>query len=203
MAKTYAYAIAGGLIATFTVAPVMAMILLPDKLSEVETWIVQRLRRVYEPASRFALANRIVTLGARGCCSGRHDGVRALGIEFLPHLEEGNVFIRAALPASISLDAGSETVNAIRRRIRSYPETEVVVSTHGRPDDGTDPTGFFNTEYFVPLKPQDEWPRAPDGSKMDKDKLVAIMSKDLHSFPALISISRRSSRITCRKRPAA
>jgi cobalt-zinc-cadmium resistance protein CzcA len=69
MAKTYAYAIAGGLIATFTVAPVMAMILLPDKLSEVETWIVQRLRRVYEPASRFALANRIVTLGARGCCS--------------------------------------------------------------------------------------------------------------------------------------
>ncbi len=182
MAKTYAYAITGGLIATFTVAPVMSMMLLPDKLSEVETRIVQALRRVYEPAAAFALANRVVALGGAGLLFlAAMVGVRALGIEFLPHLEEGNIFIRAALPASISLDAGSDTANAIRRHIRAYPETEVVVSTHGRPDDGTDPTGFFNTEYFVPLKPQHDWP-----SGMTKEKLVADMSKDLRQhFPGV------------------
>ncbi|RVU04697.1 efflux RND transporter permease subunit [Novosphingobium umbonatum] len=182
MAKTYAYAIAGGLIATFTVAPVMSMMLLPDRLSEVETVIVRALRRVYEPVARFALANQIITLGGAALLFiGAMVGVRALGIEFLPHLEEGNLYIRASLPATISLEEGEATVNAVRRRIRSYPETTAVLSAHGRPDDGTDPTGFFNTEYFVPLKPQDEWPKG-----VDKEKLVNAMSKDLHQhFPGV------------------
>jgi len=182
MAKTYAYAIAGGLIATFTVAPVMSALLLPDKLSEVETFIVQRLRRVYEPASSFALANPVVTIGGGLLLFGAAMvGVRSLGVEFLPHLEEGNLFIRGELPTSISLEAGLPTTNAIRRRIASYPETQNVLSTQGRPDDGTDPTGFFNAEFFVPLKPQKEWPAG-----MDKDKLVAQMSKDLaEHFPGV------------------
>jgi len=85
-------------------------------------------------------------------------GVRSLGIEFLPHLEEGNMYIRATLPSSISLEAGEKVTNEVRKIIASYPETTAVLSAHGRPDDGTDATGFFNVEFFVPLKPFDTWP---------------------------------------------
>ncbi len=182
MAKTYAYAIAGGLIATFTVAPVLAAMMLPDKVSEVETRIVQALRRVYEPASRFALANRVLTLGTVVLLVLAAVGsVRALGIEFLPHLEEGNLYIRATLPGSISLEGGDATVNAIRREIATYPEIQSVLSAHGRPDDGTDATGFFNSEYFVPLKPEGEWPHG-----VDKEKLTSDMSARLQAkFPGV------------------
>jgi len=177
MATTYAYAIAGGLIATFTVSPVLAVLLLPDKLREVETGIVQRLRRMYEPAASFALSNRILTFGmALLLMLGAVVAVRSLGVEFLPHLEEGNLYIRATLPASISLEAGQPTVSAIRKIIAGYPEVERVISTHGRPDDGTDATGFFNAEYYTPLKPADEWP-----SGMTKDKLTADLQHRLQA----------------------
>ncbi|MDA4834938.1 efflux RND transporter permease subunit, partial [Enterobacter hormaechei] len=92
----------GGLIATFTVSPVLAAILLPERLSEVETRVVQWLRRLYRPAVGFALANQLLTLGmAVLLFVGAGLGVRSLGIEFLPHLEEGNMWIRASLPSSI------------------------------------------------------------------------------------------------------
>jgi len=159
MAKTYAYAIAGGLIATFTVSPVLAALLLPDRLSEVETWVLRQLRRAYDPAIGFALANRIIVCGGAALLvllAGL--GVRSLGVEFLPHLEEGNMWIRATLPSSISLAEGQTVVNGIRRIIASYPEVDTVVSQQGRPDDGTDPSGVSNSEYFVPLKPFDTWP---------------------------------------------
>ncbi len=175
MAKTYAYAISGGLIATFTVAPVLATLLLPDKLSEVETWIVGKLRRVYEPAAAFALGNRVVAIGGAALLMLLAVvGVRSLGIEFLPHLEEGNMYIRATLPASVSLEAGQPVVNAVRRILMQYPEVQAVLSAHGRPDDGTDSTGFFNAEYFVPLKPFDTWP-----SGVTKETLTEELSKRL------------------------
>ncbi|MDF0487623.1 CusA/CzcA family heavy metal efflux RND transporter [Sphingomonas sp. H39-1-10] len=175
MAKTYAYAITGGLIATFTVAPVLSAMLLPDKLSEVETWIVARLRRVYEPAAAFALGNRILAIGgAVLLLAVALIGARSLGIEFLPHLEEGNMYIRASLPPSISLEAGEPVVKGVRRIIMQYPEVNAVLSAHGRPDDGTDATGFFNAEFFVPLKPFDTWPRG-----VTKDTLIAELSKRL------------------------
>ncbi|WP_421854466.1 efflux RND transporter permease subunit [Novosphingobium sp.] len=177
MAKTYAYAITGGVIATFTVTPVLAAIMLPDSLSEVETRLVAWLRRVYEPAAAFAQANRVLTFGGAAIALALAGiGVRSLGIEFLPHLEEGNLYIRASLPPSISLEAGQPVVNAIRRDLARYPEIEAVLSAHGRPDDGTDATGFFNAEYFVPLKPAGEWP-----SGMTKEKLVEDMSRELGS----------------------
>ncbi|MCU6454581.1 CusA/CzcA family heavy metal efflux RND transporter [Sphingomonas sp. A2-49] len=175
MAKTYAYAITGGLIATFTVAPVLATLLLPDRLSEVETWIVGRLRRAYEPAAAFALGNRVLAIGgAVLMLLVAGIGVRSLGIEFLPHLEEGNMYIRATLPPSISLEAGQPVVNGVRRIIAGYPEVTAVLSAHGRPDDGTDATGFFNAEFFVPLKPADQWPRG-----VTKESLIAELSKRL------------------------
>ncbi|TCQ00879.1 cobalt-zinc-cadmium resistance protein CzcA [Sphingomonas sp. PP-F2F-A104-K0414] len=175
MAKTYAYAISGGLIATFTVAPVLATLLLPDKLSEVETWIVGKLRRVYEPAAAFALGNRVVAIGGAALLMLLAVvGVRSLGIEFLPHLEEGNMYIRATLPASVSLEAGQPVVNGVRRILMQYPEVQAVLSAHGRPDDGTDSTGFFNAEYFVPLRPFDTWP-----SGVTKETLTEELSKRL------------------------
>ena len=182
MAKTYAYAIAGGLIATFTVSPVLAMLLLPDKLSEVETWVVRKLRAVYEPAASFALGNRLLTLGgAAALVASASLATYTLGVEFLPKLEEGNMWIRATMPASISLDDGQEVVNEARKIIKSYPEVQTVVSQHGRPDDGTDATGFFNAEFFTPLTPSKEWPRG-----MTKAKLTADMQKRLSDrFPGV------------------
>jgi cobalt-zinc-cadmium resistance protein CzcA len=175
MAKTYAYAITGGLIATFTVAPVLATLLLPDRLSEVETWIVGKLRRAYEPAAAFALGNRVLAIGGAALMLVLAVvGIRTLGIEFLPHLEEGNMYIRATMPGSISLEAGDPVVNGVRRIIASYPEATAVLSAHGRPDDGTDATGFFNAEFFVPLKPADQWPKG-----VTKESLIAELSKKL------------------------
>jgi cobalt-zinc-cadmium resistance protein CzcA len=105
----------------------------------------------------------------------------SLGLEFLPKLEEGNLWIRATMPTSISLEAGDAPVNKMRRMIKAYPETITVVSQHGRPDDGTDATGFFNAEFFVPLTPFDTWPAG-----MDKDKLVADMTAQLtDAFPGV------------------
>ena len=177
MAKTYAYAISGGLIATFTVAPVLATMLLPDKLSEAETWIVAKLRRAYEPAAAFALGNHVIAIGGGVLLlAAAAVGVRSLGIEFLPHLEEGNLYIRASLPGSISLEAGEPVVNGVRRIIEHYPEVESVLSTHGRPDDGTDSTGFFNAEFFVPLKPFGTWPAG-----VNKETLTAELSKKLQN----------------------
>jgi len=100
MAKTYGYAIAGGLIATFTISPALSALLLPDSIAETETLLVRALRRVYEPVVEFALANKLVTLGGLGVLIVMAGiATRALGLEFLPKLEEGNFWIRATLPA--------------------------------------------------------------------------------------------------------
>jgi len=182
MAKTYGYAIAGGLIATFTISPALSALLLPDSVAETETLLVRGLRRVYEPVVEFALANKLVTLGGlavlivmAGIAS------RVLGLEFLPKLEEGNFWIRATLPLSISLEEGNTYVNQMRRTIRQFPEVETAISQQGRPDDGTDATGFFNAEFFVPLKPADAWPAG-----VDKEKLTAQLTSALESqFPGV------------------
>jgi len=182
MAKTYGYAIAGGLIATFTISPALSALLLPDSVAETETAVVRVLRRIYEPVVQFTLANRVITfgcLGVLGVCALL--ALHSLGLEFLPKLEEGNFWIRATLPQSISLEEGNSYVNGIRRVIKGFPEVETVISQHGRPDDGTDATGFFNAEFFVPLQPGDAWP-----SGVDKDKLTAQLTASLQEkFPGV------------------
>ena len=178
MAKTYAYALLGGLIATFTVSPALAALLLPEKLREAETIIVRGLRRLYRPAVEFALANRILTLGGAALFAvAALLAGRSLGLEFLPKLEEGNLWIRATLPPSISLEEGNGYVNAMRRLIKGFPEVETVVSQHGRPDDGTDATGFFNAEFYVPLKPADAWPEGVDKEALTKQVVNALEQK--------------------------
>jgi heavy metal efflux system protein len=178
MARTYAYAIIGGLIATFTVSPALASFLLPETLAETETVMVRGLRKIYEPVVGFALNNRILALGAAGVVLLLALlTARGLGSEFLPHLEEGNLWIRASMPSSISLDAGDGYVNRMRRILKSYPEVETVVSQHGRPDDGTDATGFFNAEFFAPLKPADQWPKGVDKAKLVTDLTVRLQGE--------------------------
>ncbi len=159
MARTYAYALVGALIATFTVTPCLASLLVPEQVVEVETFVVRRLRAVYAPVLRWSLDHRAVTV-AIGLIFVLFSGFigSRLGSEFLPTLEEGNLWIRASMPPTISLEAGEPIVNKIRRILLRYPEVITVTSQQGRPDDGSDAAGFYNAEFFVPLKPFDEWP---------------------------------------------
>jgi cobalt-zinc-cadmium resistance protein CzcA len=175
MARTYAYAIAGGLIATFTVSPALSALLLPVRLDEADTWLLRQIRRAYTPVCELALSNRWLTLGLAGVIFAVTIVAGAnLGLEFLPHLEEGNFWIRATLPASSSLAAGEPYVARMREVMLQFPEVERVVSQHGRPDDGTDPSGFFNAEFFVPLKPFDQWPRGMTKAKLTDELSTAL-----------------------------
>jgi heavy metal efflux system protein len=182
MARTYAYALAGGLLATFTVSPALSAIILPAHIEETETFIMRILNRLYLPALRWSLASRrVVLVAATALVVMTIIAVRMLGLEFLPKLEEGNLWIRATLPPTISLQEGNGYVNEMRRLIASLPEVESVVSQHGRPDDGTDAAGFFNAEFFAPLKPAKQWPKGED-----KDDLTAKLLKQLQEkFPGV------------------
>jgi len=182
MAKTYAYALTGGLLATFTVSPALAALLLPEKVSEKETVIVRGLRHLYRRAVAVALTQRglTVTAGLAVMVAAGLAG-STIGLEFLPKLEEGNIWLRAALPPSVSLDEGNAYANQMRRLVRSFPEVETVITQHGRPDDGTDPDGFSNVEFFVPLKAFETWRKG-----LSKEDLIAEMGGALRqTFPGV------------------
>jgi cobalt-zinc-cadmium resistance protein CzcA len=175
MARTYAYALLGAVIATFTITPVLSSILLPEHVNEVETIVVRSLRTVYQAvlvravrhyriAAAIALVFLLLSVGL----------ATRLGNEFLPKLEEGNMWIRALLPPTITLEGGMDSVARIRDVIRSYPPVRTVVSEQGRGEDATDPDGSFVAEFFVPLKPFDEWPKG-----LTKEKLVRELSERL------------------------
>ena len=182
MAKTYAYALSGGLIATFTVSPALSALLLPEKVSETETIIVRGLRRLYRRVVAVVLVRRGLTVMA-GLALMVSAGLVAstVGLEFLPKLEEGNIWLRAALPPSVSLEEGNAYANRMRRLVKSFSEVETVITQHGRPDDGTDPDGFSNVEFFVPLKPFDTWRKG-----LSKEDLIAEMGGALRkTFPGV------------------
>jgi cobalt-zinc-cadmium resistance protein CzcA len=182
MAQTYAYALAGGLIATFTVTPALSALILPEHVEETETFVVRILHRVYTPMLSFSVRHKAATVSvAIVLIVLAGFAVRSLGLEFLPKLEEGNLWIRATLPSTISLEEGNTYINRMRRVVSTFPEVESVVSQHGRPDDGTDAAGFFNAELFVPLKPTSEW-----RPKIDKDGLTnEVLGKLQAEFPGV------------------
>jgi cobalt-zinc-cadmium resistance protein CzcA len=176
MARTYAYALTGSVIATFTVTPVLASILLPEKVQEIETILVRFIRRVYLTLLPLAVRNARVagTIAATFLIIVGLLGAR-LGTEFLPKLEEGNLWIRAVMPPTITLEAGMEAVAAVRKTILEFAPVQTVVSEQGRGDDATDPDGSFLAEFFVPLKPQSEWPKG-----LSKIQLVDQMNAKLN-----------------------
>ena len=182
MARTYGYALFGALLATFTITPVLASYLLPEHIEETETIVVRALRWVYSPVLRWSLANRgFMVLVALACLVLFGFLMTRLGNEFLPALEEGNLWIRTTMPPTISLEAGMPLVNKMRLILLRHPEVITVVSQHGRPDNGSDASGFNNAEFFVPLKPFDEW--APG---MSKEKLVEELQTEFsNEFPGI------------------
>lgn len=178
MAKTYAYALAGGLLATFTITPALSAIILPAHIQETETRIMKWLHRVYMPLLHWAISHRRIVMTTAGALVVlTFLAVRMLGLEFLPKLEEGNLWIRATLPPTISLEEGNSYVNEMRKLIRARPEVESVVSQHGRPDDGTDAAGLFNAEFFAPLKPIGEWPGSHDKDDLTSELLGQLQNK--------------------------
>lgn len=182
MAKTYAYALVGGLIATFTVSPALSALILPRHVEERDTLIVKLLRFGHVIILRFGLRNRILSLAVTlvillvaGAAA------RNLGLEFLPKLEEGNLYVRGTMPASISLEAGNAYVQRLRKIFQEVPEVVTVISHQGRPADGTDATGFFNCEILAPLKPIDQWRKG-----LDKETLIRTLSRRLEQeFPGI------------------
>lgn len=174
MARTYGYALAGALLATFTVTPVLAGLLLPRHVEEVETKIVRALRRTYTPVLRWALSSlkAAITVGVVFLAVSLLAASR-LGSEFLPALEEGNFWIRASLPPTISLEAGTSATRKMREILMRHPEVITVVSQHGRPDNGSDASPFSNVELFAPLKPFEEWP-----ANVTKEKLTEELQKE-------------------------
>jgi len=180
MARTYGYALAGALIATFTVTPVVASILLPKHVKEAETIVVRLLHRVYNPALRFSLNHRFLVVGMELALSLGTFFLIApkLGSEFLPHLEEGNFWIRASMPITVSLQDGEASARKMREILLRHPEVITVLSQHGRPDDGSDASPFSNVELFAPLKPFDEWPKGLNKEKLT-DQIQAEFNNEL------------------------
>jgi heavy metal efflux system protein len=179
MARTYAYALTGALLATFTITPVLATFLVPEHVKETETIVVCFLHRLYNPALKQALHHRKLAIGL-GIAFLAVAGFLAtrLGSEFLPALEEGNFWIRASMPITLSLEDGEAATRKMRLILLRHPEVITVVSQHGRPDDGSDAAPFSNVELFVPLKPYDRWPRGMTKEKLTR-QLLDEFNKEL------------------------
>ena len=182
MARTYAFAIGGALLLSLTLTPVLSAFLLRRRVAEEDNAVMRFLKRVYAPPASAALRWPKLSLAfcvlAIVLCAALFP---LLGTEFMPTLEEGNLWIRATLPTSISLEQSQKYVGRMREIVRSRPEVETVISQNGRPDDGTDVSGFFNIELFAPLKPFGEWPRGET-----KERLTDNLSKELQqSFPGV------------------
>jgi heavy metal efflux system protein len=174
MARTYGLALAGALLSTFTITPVLASFLLPQHVEETETIVVRLLHRIYSPVLHWSLGHRktmlaigVLFLAAIALLATR------LGSEFLPALEEGNLWIRASMPPTMGLEAGEPATAKMREILLRHPEVLHVVSQHGRPDNGSDASPFSNVELFVPLKPYEEWPAG-----FTKDQLIARLQQE-------------------------
>ena len=184
MARTYGFALAGALLATFTVTPVLSHFLLPERLQEAETLVVRLIHRVYDPALRFALSQRRLVVGGELALILLTLALIAprLGSEFLPALEENNYWIRASMPTTLSLQDGEAATRKMRLILLRHPEVTTVTSQHGRPDNGTDASPFSNVELFVPLKPLNEWPRG-----LTKEQLTSQIQREFASeLPGVI-----------------
>ncbi len=182
MSVTYGFALLGALLMAFTLAPILCSFLLTGRISEEDTRVVAVIRRWYHGILAWALDHRtLVVAFAAGLLLVTFVVLQFLGGEFMPALEEGNLWVRATMPVDISFDQAARLTSEIRRLFRESPEVTTIVSQLGRPDDGTDPTSFFNAEFLATLKPQNEW-----RSGMSKDQLIEEIEGRLKEIPGVI-----------------
>jgi cobalt-zinc-cadmium resistance protein CzcA len=186
MAWTVAFALLGAILFSMTVAPALASLFFPRGTREWHNPIMVWLTARYRAALRLAIRMRFVTVGvgvASLCLAIYLTAGGMIGSEFLPHLDEGALWVRGTLAPSTGPDEGVRLSNQARTLLCSFPEATECTSQVGRPDDGTDTTGFFNTEYYVGLKPKEEW---RPGFHQNKEELIAAMNGELAKIPGVI-----------------
>jgi len=183
MADTMIYALVGSLFVTLTVLPVLCGWLLRGGVRERRNPGFEWIRGWYERGLDWCLARPKPTVAwSTGLFVLGLLLVPGIGAEFMPHLDEGAVWVRATMPYTISFEESSKISPQIRAILKSFPMVTDVASEHGRPDDGTDPTGFFNVEFFVGLKPYAAW----TGPIRTKAQLIAAIDRRLETFPGII-----------------
>jgi cobalt-zinc-cadmium resistance protein CzcA len=181
MALTLTFALVVGTLFAILVVPVLASMATRGGVMDEESWIVQRLIRLYRPALRYALASRMVVAAvAIGLLAAGAVTYRFLGSEFLPKLDEGDLWVRSFAPQSISPSESAKITRNVRLKLAAFPEVRYVVSQIGRPDDGTDVNGWDVTEYSVGLKPKELWTTA-----RDRDSLDEAMARSLREIPGI------------------
>ena len=186
MAWTVAFALLGALIFSMLIAPVLSSLLFREGAREWHNPVLTFLRERYRKDVRSAIEHRAVTIGGAVACLSLTVFLAVTGIigsEFLPHLDEGAIWVRGTLAPSTGPTEGVRVMNQARLILTAFPEVTVSVSQVGRPDDGTDVTGFFNTEYFVDLKPKEEWRPVFHQSK---EALIAAMDRELEKIPGVL-----------------
>jgi cobalt-zinc-cadmium resistance protein CzcA len=186
MAWTVAFALLGALIFSIVIAPVLASFAFAKGAKEWHNPVMEFVIKQYRVAVRWAIRHRLITVGVGVFGIGlagflAFSGV--IGSEFLPHLDEGALWVRGTLAPSAGPDEGIRVANQARIVLCSFPEVPQCTSQVGRPDDGTDTTGFFNTEYFVDLKPKDQWRPV---FHENKDELIAAMNRELDKIPGVV-----------------
>jgi cobalt-zinc-cadmium resistance protein CzcA len=186
MAWTVAFALLGALLFSIVIAPVLASFAFAKGAKEWHNPVMHFLTERYRAAVRWAIRRRALTVGAGivGLFITLYlafSGV--IGSEFLPHLDEGALWVRGTLAPSTGPDEGIRVANQARILLCSFPEVPQCTSQVGRPDDGTDTTGFFNTEFFVDLKPKEEWRPV---FHENKDELIAAMNRELDKIPGVV-----------------
>jgi cobalt-zinc-cadmium resistance protein CzcA len=186
MAWTVTFALLGALLFSMLIAPVLAGLVFGEKVREWNNPIMKFLTVQYRFAVRWAIRHHWVMTAMALIAVGASvfllvSGV--IGSEFLPHLDEGVIWVRGTLAPSTGPSEGIRLANQARVLLASFPEVTVATSQVGRPDDGTDTTGFFNTEYFVDLKPKEHWRPV---FHQNKEELIAGMSRELEKIPGVI-----------------
>ena len=185
MADTMSFALLGSLLCSLTLLPVLCAYFLRKNIKEPNVRMYARVRGAYGRVLTASLRHRAVTMAVCLLIFAASLGlVPFIGAEFMPHLDEGALWIRATMPYTISFEEASKLGPELRNLLLTFPQVTTVANELGRPDDGTDPIGFFNDEYFVGLKPYDD--PAWNGSISNKAKLTEAIQQKLSAFPGII-----------------
>jgi cobalt-zinc-cadmium resistance protein CzcA len=186
MAWTVAFALLGALLFSVLIAPVLSSLFFRQGAREWHNPVMELVKRGYRSAVKWAIEHRVITVGAAALGTSAAVYMMMSGVvgsEFLPHLDEGALWVRGTLAPSTGPTEGTRVANETRVLLCSFPEVTRCTSQVGRPDDGTDTTGFFNTEYFVDLKPKEQWRPI---FREDKEQLIAAMQHELDKTPGVL-----------------